>query len=72
MHWGQEQQEAFKTLQKLCNESTILAYANFKAPLIFYTDASGHGLGSVLYQVQEGKKKIIAYVSRNLSKSKRN
>ena len=72
MHWGQEQQEAFETLQKLCTESPILAYENFKAPFILHTDASGEGLGAVLYQVQEGKKKIIADTSRSVSKSEQN
>ena len=72
VHWGPEQQEAFETLQGLCTESPILAYADFKAPLILHTDASGDGLGAVLYQVQEGKQRVIAYVSRSLSRSERN
>ena len=32
VHWGPEQQEAFETLQRLCTESPVLAYADFKAP----------------------------------------
>ena len=36
---GPEQQEAFETLQKLCTQSPILAYANFKAPFVLHTDA---------------------------------
>ena len=63
VHWGPEQQEAFETLQRLCTESPILAYADFKAPFILHTDASGDGLGAVLYQVQEGHKRVIAYDS---------
>ena len=59
MHWEQEQ-EAFETLQKLCSNSPILADTNFKAPFVLHTDASGEGLGVVLYQVQEVKKKVIA------------
>ena len=39
--WGPEQQEAFETLQRLYTESPILAYADFKAPFVFHTDASG-------------------------------
>ena len=31
VHWGPKQQEAFETLQRLCTESPILAYADFKA-----------------------------------------
>ena len=56
VHWGPEQQEAFETLQRLCTESPVLAYADFKALFILHTDASGEGLGAVLYRVQEGKK----------------
>ena len=52
VYWGPEQQKAFETLQKLCTESTILAYAKFKVPFVLHTDASGDGLGAVLYWVQ--------------------
>ena len=38
VHWGQEQQEAFETLQWLCSESPILVYANLKAPCILHTN----------------------------------
>ena len=69
---GPEQQEAFETLQRLCTESPILAYADIKAPFVLHTDASGVGLGAVLYQVQDGQKRVIAYASRSLSKSERN
>ena len=72
VYWGPEQQEGFETLQKLCTESPILAYADFKAPFVLHTDASGDGLGAVLYQVQDGQKRVIAYASRSLSKSERN
>ena len=70
--WGPEQQEAFETLQRLCSEPPTLAYADFKAPFVLYTDASGDGLGTVLYQVQDGQKRVIAYASRSLPKSERN
>ena len=36
VHWGPEQQEAFETLQRLCTESPILAYADCKAPFILH------------------------------------
>ena len=70
--WGPEQQEAFEALQRLCTEFPILAYADFKAPFVLHTDASGDGLGAVLYQVQDGQKRVIVYASRSPSKSERN
>ena len=72
VHWGPEQQEAFETLQRLCTESPILAYVDFKALFILHTDASGDGLGAVLYEVQEGHKRVIVYDSWSLSRSERN
>ena len=59
-------------MQRLCTESPILAYADFKAPFILHTDATGDGLGAVLYQVQEGQRRVIAYASQSLSRSERN
>ena len=59
-------------MQRLCTESPILAYADFKAPFILHIDASEDGLGAVLYQVQEGKQRVIEYASQSLSRSDRN
>ena len=52
-------------------ESPILAYADFKAPFVLHTDASGDGQGTVLYQAQDGQRRVTAYASRSLSKSER-
>ena len=72
VHWGPEQQEALETLQRLCTEAPVLAYADFKSPFILHTDGSGNRLGAVLYQDQDGQKRVIAYASRSLTKSERN
>ena len=72
VQWEAEQQESFETLQRLCTEAPILAYADFKAPFILHTDASSDGLGAVLYQNQDGQRRVIAYASRSLSPSERN
>ena len=71
-HWGPEHQEAFETLQRLCTEAPVLAYADFKSPFILHTNASSDGLGAVLYQDQDGQRRVIAYASRSLSPSERN
>ena len=72
VQWGPEQREAFETLQRLCTEAPILAYADLKAPFSLHTDASSDGLGAVLYQKQDGQRKVKAYASRSLSPSERN
>ena len=51
--WGPEQQEAFETFQRLCTESPILASADFEAPFVIHTDASGDGLGAVLSRMDK-------------------
>ena len=47
----------------------ILGYADFSKPFILHTDSSGEGLGSVLYQVQDGVERVIGYASRSDWKS---
>ena len=40
-----------------------------KGQYIIDTDASLFGIGAVLFQVQDGQEKVIAYASKNLSRS---
>ncbi|MEW8338813.1 MAG: ribonuclease H family protein, partial [Candidatus Thiodiazotropha taylori] len=63
--------KAFDTLKEKLS-SPILAYADFTRPFILHTDASTEGLGAVLYQVQDGLERVIAYASRGLRNSERN
>ena len=70
--WGEEEQIAFDTLKTLCCKAPILAYPNYKLPFILHTDGSLEGLGAVLYQVQNGIKRVIAYASRSVNKTEMN
>ena len=69
--WGVAQQSAFDTLKEKLSSPPILAYADFSKPFLLNTDASSDGLGAVLYQVQDGQEKVIAYASRGLRNSER-
>ena len=64
--WGEAQQGAFDALKQKLSSPPILAYADFSKPFVLHTDASSEGLGAVLYQVQDGHERVIAYASRGL------
>ena len=64
-----ECQKAFDTLKVLCTSAPILAFAASLNPSSCITMQSTIGLGPVLYQEQDGKDRVIMYVSRALSNS---
>ena len=70
--WGKEQETAFETLKQHLISAPILGYADSSLPYELHTDASGDALGAVLYQEQEGTKRVISYASRSLNKAERN
>ena len=69
MEWSVTAEEAFHPMKDKCTSAPILGYADFSLPFELHIDVSGIGLGAVLYQKQEGKKRVIAYASRTLSQS---
>jgi len=70
--WGNEQQQAFDKLKEALVTPPILAYANYSLPFEIHIDASGYALGAILYQEQDGKKRVISYASRGLKVAERN
>ncbi|MCG7874805.1 MAG: RNase H-like domain-containing protein, partial [Candidatus Thiodiazotropha endolucinida] len=70
--WTEAQQNAFDTIIQKLMSPPILAYADFSKPFLLHTDASGEGLGAVLYQNQDGVERVIGYASRSLKPSERN
>ena len=71
--WGERCEEAFLNLKGKCCNPPILAYADYNKPFKLHTDASGLGLGAILYQtLGDGTDRVIAYASRTLSRSERN
>ena len=66
------EQDTFEKLKDILTSPPVLAYPDFQQPFELHTDASGQGLGAVLYQKQEDRKRVITYASRSLSKSEKN
>ena len=72
IEWTEKCEEAFHKLKGICSDTPILAYANYTKSFKVHTDASEQGLDAVLYQDQDDSTtRVIAYASRNLSKSEK-
>ena len=60
-------------MKKLCSQTPVLAYANYRKSFKLHTDVSERGVGAVLHQRQDyGTDCVIAYASHTLLKSERN
>ena len=71
--WNSSCQEAFQCLKGKLTQALVLYYPDFNKDFILETDASIHGLSSILSQVQsDGKMHPIAYASRALSPTEKN
>ena len=70
--WEQQHQQVLEELLDQLISPPILAYPDYSLPFILYTDASLDGLGSILYQIQGDKKRVVAYGSRSLSPAEKN
>lgn len=68
-HWGEEQDNAFRTLKEKLIRAPILCCPDFKHRFYLQTDASNDGLGVVLYQINNGKEVVVAYGSRTLKET---
>ena len=62
--WGRVQQEAFKEIKCRLIGAAILCMPNHEGRFHLYLDMSKFATGSTLYQIQNGKPKLIAYASK--------
>ena len=70
--WTEIEQAVFNKIKNLLSSPPVLAFPDFSLPFELHTDASGKGLGAVLYQEQDGMKRVVAYASRALNKAEQN
>ena len=66
MVWGDEQQKAFGEIKSILLKPPILSMPDNRGGFLLYSDTSKFATGSALYQVQDGKPKLIAYVSKRM------
>ena len=69
--WGEEQQESFEEIKKRLVRAPVLHMPNRQGRFHLYSDTSKFAVGSALYQIQEGKLKLIAYASKRLPEAVR-
>ena len=69
--WGKKQQEAFKEIKRRLGRAPVLHMPNHEGRSHLYSDTSKFTAGSTLYQIQNGKPKLIAYVSKRLPEAVR-
>ena len=67
--WGKEQQDSFKEIKYRQIKSPVLHIPNKTGRFHLYSDTSRFATGSALYQIQNGKPKLIVYVSKRLSEA---
>ncbi|XP_023201986.1 uncharacterized protein LOC111610961 [Xiphophorus maculatus] len=72
IEWTKEHQQVLEQLIDRLTKPPVLAYPDFDRPFTLHTDASQKGLGAVLYQVQDGKMRVIGYGSRTLTPAEQN
>ena len=64
--WGKEQQNAFEEIKQRLQKCPVLHIPDKIGRFQLYSDTSKYATGSVLYQIQNGKPKLIVYTSKRL------
>ena len=64
--WGEEQQSVFEEIKQRLQKPPVLHMPDKVGRFQLYSDTSKYATGIALYQIQNGKPKLIAYVSKRL------
>ena len=70
--WGKEQQDAFDQIKQRLQKPPVLHMPDKIGRFQLYSDTSKYATGSALYQIQNGKPKLIAYASKILPEAAHN
>ncbi len=72
-HWDAARERSFQELKGALTNAPVLAFQDYSASFVLYTDASTTGFGAVLMQPDDsGKNRDIAYASRTLNPAETN
>ena len=69
--WGKEQQKSFDEIKWQLIKPPVLHMPNKTGRFLLYSDTSKFATGSTLYQMQNGKPKLIVYMSKRLPEAVR-
>ena len=69
---GKEQQDSFEEIKCRLIKPPVLYMPNKTGRFHLYSDTSKFASGSALYQIQNGKPKLITYVSKRLPEAAKN
>ena len=65
-NWGKEHHDSFEEIKCRLIRLSVLHMPNKTGRFHLYSDTSKFATGSALYQIQNGKPKLIAYMSKRL------
>ena len=67
--WGEAQEKVFREVKQRLTNPPVLHLPKAEGRFILYSDTSTEGTGSSLWQIQEGKPKLIGNASKTLSEA---
>ena len=70
--WGIDQQNTFDEIKQRLQKPPVLHMPDKVGRFQLYSDTSKYATGSALYQIQNGKSKLIAYASKRLPEATHN
>ena len=70
--WGEEQQKAFDEIKHRLQRPPVLHLPNRHGQFQLYSDTSKFATGSMLYQIQNGQPRLIAYASKRMPEAAKN
>ena len=70
--WGKEQQDSFEEIKCRLIRPPVVYMPNTTGRFHLYSDSSKFATGSALYQIQNGKPKLIMYASKRFPEAMKN